>query len=334
MKQSAVPWIVVALMAVYVYGLTYHAKTRAPREPVYDFYDTACVSVFIQDQDLHDVYGQYNNILEGQRQLVKATKVGNGPFKLTFQVNSPRPATLYIDDEPVEIFLVPGDTSLIVTTWFNQESYYLDSLDFIGKMSGICQYYLRKQKEFERLHLRNTPHIIASEDMVDYAGKLDSMAAKELSFLVQQGVYSALPDWFVNFERAEILYQKAYLKLSASFNREGGNPMVDDVPLDNQAAVFSYYYYLYLNTFFAQTESEGKISSPDPDQIQQSHLKEADMRLSEGPHDVFLTRAIFARLDAGNLDLAGELLEQFEDTFYSKKYVRFLRMQLEKRNSL
>ena len=336
MKQSIVPWIIATIMCLYIYGLTYHAKNRIPPEPSYDFYDTTQVTVHITgSEEIHDVYGRFNNILEGERQLIKARHSGSTEYKLTFQVNSPRPAILYINDEDLEIFLVPGDTSLHVMASISPNTYLFDSLQFSGTTAGICNYYYEKTQKFQKVHIRATRNIIATDSFSTFCLKLDSLVAKELSFLVEKSVFDELPDWFINFERTEILYQKAYLKLSRAYNQNIDPQYLDQIRLDNPEAVFSYYYYLYLNSYFSTLgnirEPEG-VSIPNISQLTTaSQIQLADSLLTEGPHDVFITRTLFDHLQRGNIDFVQEMFDKYKNNFYSKKYYRFLDMQIKSR---
>ncbi|MEM7367330.1 MAG: hypothetical protein AAF587_01945 [Bacteroidota bacterium] len=333
MKHSAIPWALTVIMGLYVYGLTFYAQNRVPPEPSYDFYDTTCVSVQIHDpESLHDVYGRFNNILEGHYELIKA-RVEQKQYKLVFQVNSPRPAMLYIDDKALEIFLVPGDTSLKIDVHVNPVTYQFDSLIFHGKTKNICQYYLDKAVRFDQVHIRSKRGIIVSEDFESYVSKLDSMAARELAFLAEREIFSTLPDWFARFEKNEILYQKAYLKLSAAYNQDISPKLLDHIAIDNQGAVFSYYYYLYLKTYLAHQLQDQIDLSPGGDSLQllkftKAQLQVADSLLSGVPHDVFLTRSIFHQMTQGRTEIAEELLAQYESTFHQQKYVRFLHNQL------
>lgn len=326
MNHSLFPWMITALMGVFVYGLTYHARHQRPPEPSYQFYDTACVTVDVRGTiSAHDIYGRYNNIIEGKRQLVKARPAGPQRYRLTFEVNSPRPALLYIDDEPLEIFLVPGDTSLHLSLRYVPETFRFDSLAFTGKLANICAYYQAKLNRLGRMHLRATQHLVATDEFLVLASKLDSMAARELAFLAEQEVFATLPQWFVNFEKSDILYQKAYLKLSQAYNREVSPALLDQAVLQNTGAVFSYYYYLYLQTYLTWHYPSQK---PDPQAQVALHLAVADTMLRGAPHDVFMTRTIFQQLQQGEVDFARDLLDRYEARFASQKYARFLRTQV------
>jgi hypothetical protein len=153
-----------------------------------------------------------------------------------------------------------------------------------------------------------------------------------LNYLNEKEIFGDLPEWFVHFERNEILYQKAYLKLSEAYNQEIPKNYLDEVDLNNQNAMFSYYYYLYLESYFTR-ELANRQATPlatHSNQTIREILQLADEQLAEGPHDVFITRNIFSLLqNPAQLTFAEELFSIYEEKFDSKKYMRYLKMQLE-----
>jgi hypothetical protein len=149
---------------------------------------------------------------------------------------------------------------------------------------------------------------------------LDSLAIQELAYMLIRSAPNQLPDWFIDFEKNEILYQKAYLKLANAYNREVYEGYLDDIPLNDQSAVFSYYYYLYLRTYFQHRT--GSTALP----IQ---LASADTLLKREVKDVYLTQNIFSLLSGEKKEQAQGLLTRYINSFSKKKYERFLRKQLE-----
>lgn len=330
MRHPAVPWTLAILLGLYVFALEYYAEHREPPDPSIAFYDTTIVHVQVHTPgEPLEMYldAQFNNILEGKRQTVSALGEG-GSYRLRFEVNSPRPAMLYANNEPLQIFLVPGDTSLHIDLYWAAPYDRIDSARFTGQNADICEYYQAKALQFRQVHLRATRHTVASLDLTRYAAKLDSMAAQELAFLAEREVFTALPTWFALFEKNEILYQRAYLKLAAAYNREPTSEVLDHVLINNPGAVFSYYYYLYLNAYFAQLEGHASTALSYPNQIER-HVSLADSLLSGGPRDVFLTRVMFQYLNQGRQELAQELFSTYQGSFSRPKYVRFLAAQLE-----
>jgi len=303
-------------MAAYIALLAYRSSNKDLPTPVYAFYDTTFVRIEIDPAaELYDVYGIYNNMLEGQRQLA-------------FQVNSPRPAFVYINDEAIGVFLTP-DSSLVMSVNMHLPTFRIDSIHFRGYTSEIAEYYRQKSLRFNNIHLRSSRNTIPMEDFCKYSQILDSMAEKEITFLALYNLKTPLPNWFISFEQSEIAYHKAYLKLSVGSYPDDKSACLDEVPLNNEDAIFSYYYYLYLKAYIKdylmQTTSLALPSDLNEPTIQ---LTVADTLLTGNIHDVFLTRTIFELIQRNRIDQASLLLEQYRSSFKSKKYLRFLDYQL------
>ena len=332
MNRTAIPWTLTVLLALYVFGLEYLAKHQASIDPSIEFYDTTKVKVMVfpEQEEGYYVFGQFNNILEGSREQVEA-KQSDQEYTLTFEVNSPRPARLFVNDEVLEIFLVPGDTTLGVSVFLSPDTDLIDSVDFKGPLANVCSYYLDKAQRFGQIQVGRSLHLLSFEDMEVFAHQLDSMSNQELAFLAEQEVFSSIPSWFAMFEKNEILYQRAYLKLSSVYNRQVSQGFLDEVLVNNPKGVFSYYYYLYLQVYFNSLESPRDFGSkPREDLFKQMSL--ADSLLSGGPKDVFMTRTIFGQITnkekEGGKEVAQELLDTYEKSFSSPKYVRFLEKEI------
>lgn len=336
MNLRFIPGFFVVLLSVFVYGLTYYTENREKPAPSYDFYQPAIVQLDINGgQSAHNVYGQYNNILEGKREIVQAAQQSDKRWRIDFSVNSPRPATIFIDDEPFEVFLTPGDSSLAIHILTDPETYLIDTLSFMGENASICKYLKSKSQRFRQVKLRSNRKLIEAADFQVFTAKLDSMAARELAFLAEQEIFNTLPDWFVTFEKSDILYQKAYLKLTQAYNQTVAPELLDEVLLNNSAAQFSYYYYLYL-TAYINDEAGLPPGEPKPTEERyfkwyETHLYQANLLIHHEPHDVYFTRLIFNMLTHNQLEAAAHFMDLYDDAFFSKKYLRFLRLQLENR---
>ncbi len=325
-KNALYPASIMTLMAAYIALLSYRASNKDIPTPVYAFYDTTFVQISVDPAaELYDVYGIYNNILEGQRQIVKAEILPDSSYQLAFQVNSPRPAFIYINDEAVGVFLTP-DSNLVMNVDMSLASLRIDSIQFSGYTSKIAEYYRQKSLRFNNIHLRSSRNTLPMGEFCHYSYKLDSMAEQEITFLALYNLNTPLPEWFIAFEQSEIAYHKAYLKLSGSALLDEHSECLDEVPLNNDQAVFSYYYYLYLKAYIkkelTQKEQQANLNEPDV------QLAIADTLLKGNIHDVFLTRTIFELIQRSQINLAHELLDQYKDRFNSKKYLRFLDFQL------
>jgi len=318
------PWVILTLMTVYVFGLSFYSNNRETPEPEFDFYGTSQVFVTIIDEgepqdSIHSVYGSYNNIIEGSRQHIEADLL-DGQYSVSFKVNSPRSATLFINDEAIEIFLVP-DSALALTVTYDWNESSLSVPSFTGYTSGICRYYVEKAQRFGRQHVRAYRTTAFDDSLERHAHVLDSLAVQELAYILIRSTANQLPDWFVDFEKNEILYQKAYLKLTNAYNREVYEGYLDEIPLQDESAVFCYYYYLYLQSFCQEHAIDKTIGGK---------MAVADSLLSGEVKDVFFTQHIFSLTSKDEPEQAQKLLKIYKTAFSKKKYERFLQKQLEK----
>ncbi|MCI4666680.1 MAG: hypothetical protein MRZ79_00865 [Bacteroidia bacterium] len=328
MRHPVFPWIILLFMGFYVFALSYYAENRGPTDPSYNFYDSTTVEVFcVGLEETPEVYGRFNNILEGRKQIVAARDIDSFRLKLIFRVNSPRPATIYVNEEALDVILLPGDTSLKIQLNFAKEDGSLSDVYFNGESASMAYYHLDKRKKLKQQNIRASRHVVLTQGFGNYSKAVDSMAARELVFLVEQEVFNTLPAWFVEFEKNEILYQKAYLKLSAAYNKEVEEELLDEVVIDNPKAVFSYYYYLYLNAYFSHLQ-QGQLKELDYEEVVGRQLTLADSLLTNETHDVFISRLIFQQLAMDNYSLSEKLYLQYKQKFNSQKYKRYLKTQL------
>ena len=334
MRHSVVPWILTVFMAVFVLVLQWRTERRTPPQITYGFYDTTTVNILVgsnenQHDGFLDIYGTYNNVVEGQRQIVKAQAISDGMLQLLFEVNSPRPAMLYLNEKALQVFLVP-DSTLTLEVKTNPLSYQIDSVFFHGYSSEISYYYQEKSNRFGEITRRSNRNTVYADNPIIFSSLLDSMADEELVLLNEYQALHALPEWFVNFEQNEILYHKAYLKRS-NHEPEKFQLYPDKVPVNNEGAVFSYYYYLYLKSYIAQTYP-GSAGRSEEATLRQMAV--ADTLLSGEIHDVFFTRTVFDYLRRDQLTFAETLMDKYGDNFNSKKYQRYLHARIKDRLDL
>lgn len=323
--RTPAPIVITTLMALYLGGLAYYHKFVYQPELKFNFYSTSPVKVQIANaNDNYVVQGVFNNVIEGDRKTISSTKDSINRYCLDFRVNSPRPALIYIEGEAIEIFLVPDSTLHIKVLLDSDGS--LDSIDFSGKTAQICQYYHKKNEAFQNAKLRTSRNVVNSQNLLTYSKLLDSLTQVEYRFLDSQKIVYHLPEWFVDFEKNEMLYQKAYLKLSNLSKSAPPQGYLDSVKIDNGNAVFSYYYYLYLNTYLKRRISEIAIAADSSKQMEMPELQIADTLLKSEVHDVYITRAIFRCLQKNDFALAKSLFEKHKN-FKERKYYRFLNTQ-------
>jgi hypothetical protein len=316
--KTIIPWVILTLLIAYVSALSYYATHRQPPEPAISFYSQGRVEVILHGADTNDIaiLGEFNNIIEGDQQMIVAQPLDSNRLELLFEINSPRPARLYLNDIPYAVFLVQ-DSSLVVQAHYAEGQ--ADTLFFEGSPAGICRYYEKKSRRFGREQLsffRNTRFTNSPEK---HGSLLDSLSRNELAFLLEQVTPCQLPDWFIAFEKNEILFQKAYLKLSYAPNEEPFEGYYDQIPVQDEGAVFSYAYYLYLRTL---------IGWKAPDSLHEK-IAIADSLLAGEGRDVFITRSLLAAWAEGDKSSVKQLYDRYAPSFSKKKYARFLKQQMD-----
>lgn len=313
-------------MIAFLGALSYYGNQKNQEkiegEPAFNFYSSSKVLIQIDNPNDFLVNGMFYNVIEGGRQVVNS-KDSSGWYVLDFKVNSPRMATLYINNESFDIFIFP-DSMLKAEVFASGE--HVDSLRFSGLTAKICNYYAQKNKYFESINFKKTKNTLSSENATNYIKKLDSLTKLEVEYLVKNQSALQLPSWFVDYEKNEILYQRAYLKTT---NVANDTLARDIVLLDNVNAVFSYSYYLYLNAYFSKIKKQQLANAPTMTESEKDkkYLAIADSILKTEAHDVFVTREIFKYIQKSDYDFARELLNQFGN-FTKKKYYRFLDSQI------
>lgn len=331
--NSIIPWVIVFMMSIYVIGLSYYATHRTVPEPAFAFYNTTQVNVRVYPSEMdHSVYGIFHNIIESSRKTLEAQpdSLEEGQFVVNFEVNSPRPAELYLNDNPISIFLIP-DSNLSVSLFYDSLSQEIDSVSFQGFTEGICNYYREKNTSLGRSQVRAFQTSMASPDLLQQARFFDSLARNELSFLLIRSDPNRLPSWFIDFEKNEILYQKAYLKLFTAKNQEPYPGYLDEVMLSNEGAVFSYYYYLFLDTYFNKILADQGQALATGVAGRVNLLNTAAKELVGESFEVYATRVVFQFLNQNGVAETKRLMEQVRPLFDARKYLRFLAREIEKR---
>ncbi len=184
-------------------------------------------------------------------QVYASTRVVGDKLYITYEIMHPCYSQLAIETSRENFFILPNDTLRI--------SLPLGENSYTGKSSAINQ-YLRAKKKF--LNLRDIRYAKGSlsstaADLQTLKNSIDSISNLEIRFLEEQKARYQLPEWFVNFEKNDILYFAASVKINAPSYRNDlqnkGEPVPDDyfdfiqtVPVNNHEAVLSPYYVQYL----------------------------------------------------------------------------------------
>jgi len=154
-------------------------------------------------------------------------------------------------------FLLPKDT-LKVTVQLSDEN-TVKMIQYEGKTESICNYFLQKKQQLGyqdlRIPLNKAPAVLEKISI-----NTDTLMRNELKFLKQYILHTHLPDWFIQTEKSQIIYLGNSYKKSqkALFEKHLNMPFkpnkeyyksIDTLLINNQDAIFSYWYFNFLNSY-------------------------------------------------------------------------------------
>lgn len=217
-----------------------------------------------------------NKYIEGAQTKL----IGNGTAYLSLKIQLPQKVELGFSDVPadspdktpgeknslrdIEItcFLIPFDT-LDIDVDFAGGDQQKQSITFSGKYARISEYYLDKKRYFNNLDLIHQKAILSNSatNLDVFKNSIDSITRSELNFLNNYRFKNLLPPWFVEYETSDLTYFAYASKLSepmvmglingsAMLAPEGYYAFTGDLPLQNEQAILSIYYFLSLRDYF------------------------------------------------------------------------------------
>jgi len=163
-------------------------------------------------------------------------------------------------------FLVPFDTltiNLDYAKWDQQNQ----SIIFEGKYADLSKYYHDKATYFPGIGFIYQKGMLANtiRDLNLFKHEIDSITNIELNFLNEYTSKNKLPEWFTDYESSDIHYFGYGIKLtepalikyfydSIIKVPEDYYSFTKDLPLENEKAILSIYYFLcpedYFNTIW------------------------------------------------------------------------------------
>lgn len=203
----------------------------------------------------------FTNIPPGGNDTRKLSLISSGEYYVDIEIDRPAKSVFNIGRQQFNIFIFPEDTTHITIN--PKESGF--ELSFDGKAEELNQYYLEKKKTLGytdiRFPLNNTLSSWSSYDSVK--ANADSVVNRELSFFEKYISSTDLPAWFIDYERAEIIYAGAGYKTfmpkanqSQKYFRDSlpddYYAFLDDVVVNNPKATLSSYYFWFLNDYFGK----------------------------------------------------------------------------------
>lgn len=201
----------------------------------------------------------FTNIPPGGNQTRKLSVLRSGEYYLDLEVDRPAKSFLNIGREQFNIFIFPADTTHITIMPVDGEF----ELSFQGKAKDLNQYYLEKKKTLGYSDIRYPLNkSLSSWSTYDsLKANADSVIKRELTFFDNYTSSFDLPNWFIDYEHAEIVYAGAGYKT----NMPGANQVqryftdslpndyyafLKDVDVNNPTASLSSYYFWFLNDYF------------------------------------------------------------------------------------
>jgi peroxiredoxin len=177
----------------------------------------------------------------------------------------------HMTDINVTCFLVPFDTLTIEVDYASliQQN---QSIIFNGKYAEISKYYQDKSTYFPRNDFIYQKGMLANTvtDLDSFKNAIDSITSIELGFLNEYKAKNKLPEWFTDYESSDIEYFGYGIKLtepslikyfydSTIQIPEDYYSFTVDLPLENEKAILSIYYFLCPVDYFNMIWGPEKI---------------------------------------------------------------------------
>lgn len=260
--------------------------------------------------------------------------VGNqGTYYLTLVNDRPSTATLSLDDENYNVIIYPQDTTYL-TVRTNKSS-----IDFQGRGKVINEYYQDKKQKLGYTDLRNplNKEVQFARSFLERGTITDSLINNELNFLQEYLSVQQMPDWFVQYEQAEIKYLGMGYKTALPKYNETFNYFEDTLPdkyyafiqpedINNPSAIGSSKYWWFLDDYFIRNLPLSEFSSlagyKKINKIHSHILKHSRTALTGKVKDIYhqyLLSSLIKRLsDTSMVDSLARVYEvQDYEQFYS-----------------
>jgi peroxiredoxin len=166
------------------------------------------------------------------------------------------------NDSNVTCFLFPSDT-LTIKVDYIQWNEPNQSIIFDGKYSLVSKYYQDKATYFSGIDFIYQKGMLANtaSNFTSFKNAIDSITLLEISFLNDYDSKNKLPKWFLDYENSDLNYFAFSIKLDEPVLNEllNGSTMqipenyysfTKELPLQNDHAILSIYYFLGLRSYF------------------------------------------------------------------------------------
>ncbi len=314
------------------------SESGKPDFLTYQFDKKAILIIKTEDNDSPPkVTGRYISLLplDYIRNYVQASlTVDSNKFILTYNLSCPTETDLFINDQELSVFLMPGDT-LCMTMSLENKSDFVETIKFDGELTSINYYLLYRYQSLGDNFMQKCARLINSGlEAERIITLIDSTLKTEDEFLNKYSKNDPLPEWYVEYEKNQFLYYSAIARAESN-NENIALTVLDKVKLNNGAAILCPNYYGFLNIYFS------KILYKEYKQISIESIKEVygkkllqltDSLLIGEVKEVFKCFVITSFIiDFGMFDLANKIINEEKGKFADKKYITYLEQYLEDR---
>jgi peroxiredoxin len=323
--------------------LTYHFDKQA-----------IIILKYIPDSTEHFIVGRYfpflsPDYLSNYKLTDELTLKNKNSFALKYNISIPTQTDLIIDSKLwIPIFLIPGDTLFLTLDLFDKNK-ILNKIKFEGESASINYYQTKRFEHFNESFENKCAELSRSDlSFIELQNSLDSITTVELNFLNSYLKKNSLPNWYINYERNQIIYRTAFDKTYKINtwkwgNREKAIPInyydfIKDIKLNNEDALVSPYYYSFLWQYFYRFLSNEIYKMDVSDRrktVGEELLEISDSHLTGEVKDIFKTLIISQLIiDKGMYKLAEDKIVEQKSRTNNLKYVNYLENYLKDKLTL
>jgi len=254
-------------------------------QPEYHPFSTSSIKVTFQSppKDTVNIIAFSEPVIPHKPQRSKTEIISKkGDYYLTIAIDRPSVGFINLNKELYRIFIVPNDTVEINVTP-NLE------FNFYGHWSEINGYYLNKRDSMGYVNTFEPFNTVMTSNATynKIRDNTNSIVSSELDFLNDYFSKNSLPDWFIKYEKSEIIYSGAFFKLlvvsyNKSFNTFNDNIPIDyyeflnNLRIDNPDAIFSGNYFNFLDEYFRielDEDGSNNLSGLESIRLRNKHIR-------------------------------------------------------------
>ena len=334
-------FITVFLTATILFSIFSCSENKTPDFLTYQLDKHATLIINTVNNDcLPKIAGSYISILPPDyiRNYVQpGLTIDSNKFILTYNLSSPTKTDLIIDNYWLPAFLIPGDTLFMIIISPKSKN-FVETIKYDGKPASINYFLLSRYKTLGINFEQKGGKILTSgSGPKKILASIDSLLKTETDFLNNYNKKYLLPEWYLEYERNQFLYYSAITRLDSKDEKISGKGL-NEVKLNNDAALLCPYYYGFLHIYFSkilykefkQLDIEGRKKI-----YGRKVLQLTDSLLTGEVEEVFKCYAITSFIiDEGMYDLAAKIIDDERESFTDKKYIDYLERYLSDRMTL